>query len=171
MNKFWIYVKSILIPVITGGIIGIIISNFIDYSSLQKPFLAPPSTLFPIVWTILYILMGVSYGILKSKKLTSSEIDIIYYIQLIVNALWSIFFFVLKWRLFSIIWIIFLIALVITMIVKFYNKNKTAGIIQIPYLFKLVFDSLTKKPVIIVIRRRSCISVTDHYGSCWPSVR
>ena len=93
MKKIKIYIKSILIPVIVGGIVGLIISSSIDYNSLERPFLAPPSIAFPIVWTILYILMGVSYGILKSKQLTDSEIDLIYYIQLGVNSLWSIFSF------------------------------------------------------------------------------
>lgn len=70
MKKIKIYIKSILMPVIIGGIVGIINSSSIDYNSLAKPFLAPPSIAFPIVWTILYILIVVSYGILKSKKLT-----------------------------------------------------------------------------------------------------
>ena len=106
MNKIKIYAKSILIPVVVGGVVGLIISSTIDYNSLQKPFLAPPSIVFPIVWTILYILMGISYGILKSKGLTDKKIDLIYYIQLGVNAIWSIILFLLKWRLFAFIWII-----------------------------------------------------------------
>ena len=85
MEKLKIYAKSILIPVIIGGIVGILISNYIDYDSLIKPFLAPPSIVFPIMWTILYILMGISYGILKSKNLLNSEIKWIYYLQLFVN--------------------------------------------------------------------------------------
>ena len=141
MKKIKIYIKSILIPVIIGGIVGLLISSSIDYNSLEKPFLAPPSSAFPIVWTALYILMGISYGILKSKKLTNSEIDLIYYIQLAVNSLWSIFFFLLKWRLFSFIWIIVLAILIIVMILKFYNKNKVAGLIQIPYLLWVLFAS------------------------------
>lgn len=139
MNKIKIYTKSILIPVITGGIVGLIISQFIDYNTLEKPFLAPPSIVFPIVWTILYILMGISYGILKSNNLTNREIDKTYYIQLGVNAFWSIFFFLLKWRLFAFIWIILLILLVIDMIIKFYNKNKIAGLLQIPYILWVLF--------------------------------
>lgn len=139
MDKVKIYIKSILIPVIVGGIVGWLISPAIDYNSLQKPPLAPPSITFPIVWTILYILMGVSYGILKSNNLVDEKIDRIYYFQLVVNALWSIFFFLLKWRLFSVIWIIFLAILVIVMIYRFYEKNKTAGLIQIPYLIWVLF--------------------------------
>ena len=123
MSKIKIYVKSILIPVIIGGIVGIIISNSIDYNTLQKPFLAPPSIAFPIVWTILYILMGISYGILDSNSLVDSKTNIIYYLQLFVNALWSIIFFTLKWRLFAFIWILLLCILVIIMIYNFYKKN------------------------------------------------
>ena len=141
MNKISIYIKSILVPVVIGGIVGIITSRFIDYNSLQKPFLAPPGIAFPIVWTILYIAMGVSYGILKTKKLTNSEIDSIYYLQLGINALWSIFFFVFKWRLFSFIWIIILAIAVIIMIIKFYSKDKVAGLIQIPYILWVLFAS------------------------------
>lgn len=141
MKKIKVYIKSIIVPIIVGGIIGLIISPFIDYNNLKKPFLAPPSIAFPIVWTILYILMGVSYGILKSKQLTDSEIDLIYYIQLGVNSLWSIFFFLVKWRLFSFIWIIVLAILIIIMILKFYNKDKVAGLLQIPYLLWVLFAS------------------------------
>jgi len=138
-NKVWIYIKSILIPVAVGGIVGFIISGFIDYSSLQKPFLAPPSIVFPIVWTILYILMGVSYGMLKSKELTDEKTNIIYYVQLAINALWPIFFFVFKWRLFSFFWIILLDVAVILMIVNFYKKDKIVGLLQIPYLLWSLF--------------------------------
>lgn len=141
MNKIKIYIKSIAIPVIVGGIVGLIISSSIDYNTLQKPFLAPTSIVFPIAWTILYILMGISYGILESNQLTDRKIDLIYYIQLGVNALWSIFFFLLKWRLFSFIWIILLAILIIIMIIKFYNKNKIAGLLQIPYLLWVLFAS------------------------------
>ena len=141
MSKTKIYVKSILIPVFIGGIVGLIISGSIDYNSLQKPFLAPPSILFPIVWTILYILMGVSYGILESKSLIEPKTKFIYYLQLFVNATRSIIFFTLKWRLFAFIWIILLDLLVIIMIIEFYKKNKIAGLIQIPYLLWVLFAS------------------------------
>ena len=141
MEKIKIYAKSILIPVVVGGIIGIIISGFIDYNSLQKPILSPPSILFPIMWTILYVLMGISYGILESNKLVDKKINIIYYLQLFVNAMWSILFFVLKLRLFSFIWILILDILVAIMIISFYKKNKVAGLLQIPYIIWIIFAS------------------------------
>lgn len=141
MSKFKTYAKSILIPVIIGGVVGLIISGSIDYNSLQKPFLSPPSVLFPIIWTILYVLMGVSYGLLKDKSLIDSNIKVIYYLQLFVNALWSIIFFTFKWRLFGFIWIILLDILVIIMIINFYKKNKLSGLLQIPYLLWSLFAS------------------------------
>ena len=79
MSNFKIYVKSILIPIVVGAVVGFIISGFMDYSSLERPFLAPPAILFPIVWTILYTLMGVSYGILESNSLVDSEVNLVYY--------------------------------------------------------------------------------------------
>lgn len=141
MKKFWLYAKSIFIPLAIGGIVGLIISNFMDYNALNKPPLSPPSILFPIMWTILYILMGFSYGILKSNYKIDMDIKFIYYLQLGVNALWSIFFFVLKLRLFSFIWILLLALLVFIMIIKFYQKNKISGLLQIPYLLWVLFAS------------------------------
>ncbi len=137
--KFKIYIKSIAIPLILGSIVGFLISGFIDYNSLNKPFLAPPSILFPIIWTILYILMGVSYGILDANSFTNSKINFIYYLQLFFNLLWPIIFFVFKWRLFAFFWILPLLIFIIIMILKFYNKNKLAGLIQIPYLLWTLF--------------------------------
>lgn len=150
MNKILIYIKSILVPLLIGGLVGIVTSNYIDYNSLIQPSWAPPSFLFPIVWTILYALMGVSYGILKSNSLLDSKASRLYYVQLFVNALWSIFFFVFKWRLFSFIWILLLIVLVFLMIKDFYSKNKVAGLIQLPYLLWIIFASFLNLAVYLL---------------------
>lgn len=139
MSKFKIYAKSILIPVVVGGIVGLLISGSIDYDTLEKPLLAPPSLAFPINWTILYVLMGVSYGVLISNSLVDARINFIYYLQLFFNALWPIAFFILKWRLFAFFWIIVLAILIAIMVVKFYDKNKVAGLLQIPYLLWTLF--------------------------------
>ena len=141
MNKLKVYIKSIILPLAVGGIIGLITSSSIDYNNLQKPPLAPPGYLFPIIWTILFALMGISYGILKNKKLVDEKINPIYYLQLVVNALWSIFFFTFKWRLFSFIWIILLDVLIFIMIIRFFNKDKLAGLLQLPYLLWAIFAS------------------------------
>lgn len=152
MSKFKIYFKSILIPVVVGGIVGLLISKSIDYNSLAQPPLSPPSFLFPIVWSVLYILMGISYGILKSKDLIDSKINLIYYSQLFVNALWSFIFFVFKWRFFAFIWIILLDILVINMVIQFYHKDKTAGLLQIPYVLWVLFASYLNLGVYLLNR-------------------
>jgi len=141
MKNLFIYVKSILIPLLIGGIVSFITSRYMDNSMLVQPSFAPPAILFPIVWTILYTLMGVSYGILKTNSLTNDKINTIYYFQLFVNALWSFLFFVFEWRLFAFFWILLLIVLVILMIIEFYKKNKISGLLQIPYLLWIIFAS------------------------------
>lgn len=152
MSQIKVYVKSILIPVAVGIIVGLITSSSIQYNTLVKPVLAPPGILFPIVWTILYILMGVSYGILKSNDLANPQIRLIYYLQLFVNAMWSIFFFNLEWRLFAFIWLLLLIALVIVMIIMFYKQNKLAGLLQIPYLLWCLFAAYLNLSIYILNR-------------------
>ena len=129
----------VFFPLLVGTIVGLLISNSIDYSYLVKPPLSPPSILFPIVWSILYLLMGISYFILKKNDNTNIIISFIYYLQLFVNFLWSIIFFNLEWRLFSIIWIILLDILVILMIYLFYKKDKIAGFLNIFYLIWILF--------------------------------
>ena len=96
--------------------------------------------------------MGVSYGILESNGQVDSEINFIYYLQLFVNALWSIIFFTLERRLFAFLWILLLIVLVVIMISKFYDKNKVAGLLQIPYLLWLVFAAILNFSVYLLNR-------------------
>ena len=83
--------------------------------------------------------MGVSYGILEISSQVDSNINSIYYSQLFVNAFWPILFFVFKLRFLSFVWIIILVLLVIKMVREFYEKNKTAGFIQLPYLAWCIF--------------------------------
>lgn len=139
MDKVKIYLRAIIIPVAVGIFIGILTSGFNDYQTLEKPFLAPPGFLFPIIWSILYVLMGVSYGKLKVEGIVDEDTRKIYYTQLLVNALWPIIFFIFKWRFIAFLWIILLVILVYKMVTKFTNKNKLAGTLQIPYLIWTIF--------------------------------
>ncbi len=139
MNNIKTYTKTILLPLLIGGIVGFIIAPFMDYPMLEKPPFAPPGILFPIVWTILYFFMGVSYAILKTKGLTDEATNKIYYQQLAINSLWPIIFFLFKWRLFAFVWILLLDVAIVIMIKRFYEKNKTAGLLQVPYLIWSLF--------------------------------
>lgn len=141
MNRVKIYAPAILIPVLSGAAVGLITSGSMDYESLNRPALSPPGILFPIVWSILYILMGVGYGILKEKGKNDDAVKIIYYAQLVVNLLWSIAFFVFKWRLFAFFWILLLDALVIIMAIQFGKRVPLAGYLQIPYIIWVLFAS------------------------------
>lgn len=150
MNNKKIWIKSILIPLVLGGIVGIIISKSMDYDTLIKPPLSPPGFIFGIVWSILYILMGISYGILDTKKLVDVKVNKIYYLQLIVNLIWPIIFFVFKQRLLAFIWIILLVVLIIYMIITFYKKNKLSAYLQIPYLLWTLFATYLNLGVYIL---------------------
>ncbi len=127
---------SILIPVIIGLLSGLIsIAGIKSFNSLKSPFLSPPGFIFPIVWTILYVLMGISsYLIYNENDYQSSFCLKIYALNLFINFLWSPIFFGLGLRLFSFIWIIILDIVVIYMIICFYKVNKKAAYLQIPYL-------------------------------------
>ncbi len=125
-----------LLPIFFGTIVGIITSSFINYRDLIQPPFSPPGFIFPIIWSILYLLMGISYSLLKNK---TKEIKNIYYLQLGVNYLWSIIFFAFKWRLIAIIWIILLDILVFIMLLVFKRENKVSFYLQIPYFIWCLF--------------------------------
>ena len=152
MSKLKNYALSIIIPLALGGIVGFLISGSMNYDTLNQPPLSPPSILFPIVWTILYALMGISFGILRDKGLADPDDKLINYAQLIVNLLWPIAFFVLEWRLFAFIWILILDALVAIMIITFYRRDKTAALLQLPYLIWVLFASYLNLGVYILNR-------------------
>ena len=139
MTKVKMYLQSILIPLGLGIIVSIFLKDSFDYDNLIKPTLAPPGWIFPIVWTILYSLMGISYAILKSKGMNTEEVSSIYGRQLFVNLLWPIFFFGLEQRGIALIFILVLVLLVIKMISIFYEKDQLAGLLQIPYLLWILF--------------------------------
>ena len=128
-----------LLPIIGGAIVGLITSGYMDYNDIVKPPLSPPGIVFPIVWTILYILMGISYFIATKDNNDSKELDQIYLLQLLVNFLWPIIFFVLKMYFTAFLWIILLIILVIVMIKELLKVNKVSSYLQIPYLIWLLF--------------------------------
>ncbi len=129
--------KKFIILLIVTFFIGVIPSLLVgnDVTGLILPKFYPPKILFPIIWSILYLLMTISVY-LATKN--SDDAYKIYFIQLIVNAFWTVIFFGLKLRLLAFIWIIFLFILVIIMIKKFYKENKTAGLLQIPYIIWLL---------------------------------
>ena len=146
---------AILIPLIGGFIISLItrggVNNYTE--NLIKPSFAPPSIVFPIVWTILYILMGYSsYLIYDSMSCHKGTCLLLYALQLFINFIWPIIFFNLEARLFAFLFIILLDIVVILMIYCFYGINKKAGLINIPYLIWLLFATILNFSVYILNR-------------------
>ncbi len=137
------YIVGILIPVAVGLLAALFTRGNMDiYQSIQKPALAPPAILFPIVWTILYILMGISSTLVynsDSDSTTKTGALFIYGLQLAVNFFWSIFFFNLEAYLFSFVWLVILWLLIVLMILRFRRINPTAAWLQIPYLVWVTF--------------------------------
>lgn len=112
------------------------------YSELIKPGFAPPSFIFPIVWTIIYILMGISaYRILKKGYESPKVKDAMFYyvVQLVLNFIWSILFFGFDLRLTALITIVIIIVVVVIMIIKFYKIDKASAYINIAYLLWLFY--------------------------------
>lgn len=133
--------KSIALPLLVGVVASLFTQNAMrDFEALNQPPLSPPNWLFPIVWTILYILMGISAYLIKVSDASETEKSnalTLYNYQLIVNFLWPVFFFNFGWYLFSFVWLLLLWALVALMIWRFDKINKTAAYLNIPYLLWL----------------------------------
>lgn len=142
INKRLLF-TCIAIPIIVGMIAAILTRDSMKvFESLLQPPLSPPGWLFPVVWTVLYILMGISsYLVLtadadKDEKLKAIRL---YGYQLVVNFLWPTLFFNFGWYLFSFFWLLLLWIMVLVMILRFRDINKLAAYMNIPYLIWLTF--------------------------------
>ncbi len=136
-------VICIAIPLLVGLISGLLTrGGMMSFATLNQPPLSPPAWLFPVVWTILYTLMGISsYLVLVSEGESKERTDAlaVYFYQLVVNFLWPVFFFSFQWYLFAFVWLLFLWVLVAIMIWRFWSISKVAAYINIPYLIWLTF--------------------------------
>ena len=104
MKKHWkVLIFCILLPLAAGGAASLLSNNGMEaFRSITQPPLSPPAWLFPVVWTILYTLMGISsYLILISEEANIRRAGMLYGYQLLVNFLWPTFFFNFQWYLFS----------------------------------------------------------------------
>ena len=146
---------AILIPVIGGLIIALItrggVNNYTN--NLIKPEFAPPKILFPIVWTILYLLMGYSsYLVYNTKSFYKSSCLLLYGLNLFLNFIWPIIFFNIEARLFAFLFIILLDFVVVLMIYCFLGINKKAAYLNIPYFLWLLFATILNFSVYILNR-------------------
>ena len=146
MKKFIQLIIFLAIPFLVTSIATLNTSAGDSYSSFNNPAFAPPAIVFPIVWTILYLLMGISSYLIYSTTTTNNAKKFkaltVYGVQLILNAIWPFIFFNLQMFLLAYILILIMIALVIYMIYLFYDISKVSAYLQLPYLIWLGFASI-----------------------------
>jgi len=132
----------VAIPLAVGGISALVTQGSMEtFERLNQPPLSPPGWLFPVVWTVLFALMGIaSYLVSASETGERRKRALITYgVQLTFNFLWTIVFFNLEWFLFAFVWLIALWLLILATLVQFYRIRKTAGYLLIPYLLWVAF--------------------------------
>jgi tryptophan-rich sensory protein len=146
MNKWLTILLCIGMPLAIGGISGYMTAQNIQswYPSLSKPFFNPPNAVFGPVWTVLYILMGISFYLVLREPPSEQKKQaiIIFVIQLLLNWWWSIFFFRFHWIGFAIVDIILLWLFILLMIRKFYHLSTIAANLQWPYFLWVSFASV-----------------------------
>ena len=137
MLSFWKKYKSLILsialPLGIGIVAGLLTMGAMeDFSALNQPPLSPPGWLFPVVWTILYILMGVSAWRIKQKDRQARPLAT-YRLSLVFNFFWPIFFFVCQMWLLALVWLVILWILVLIYTAGYFHIDRTAGWLQIPY--------------------------------------
>lgn len=147
LQKLLRFIPMVALPLIVGAISALLTGNAMDsYQVMNQPPLAPPAWLFPVAWTILYILMGLgSYYLLLApaesieKKRAKCIATIVYFIQLCFNFVWSLIFFDAKQYTFAFVWLMILWVMIIVMIWKTSKVCWKAMLMFIPYLLWCTF--------------------------------
>ncbi len=116
------------------------------YQTLNKPSFSPPNWIFGSVWTILYFLMGISLYLVWTKR----TVPTVFWIQLILNALWSIIFFGMRNPTLALVDIVALWIAIVLTIKSFYRINKLAGKLLIPYLLWVSFATILNLSIVLL---------------------
>lgn len=134
-------IKQLLISLGVGGLAALLTRGNMDlFETINKPSFSPPAILFPIVWTILYILMGISaYMIAEDTSKEAVNARRLYAAQLFFNFFWSLIFFNGQWYLAAFIWLVVLWSLIFLWILSLMKVKILAGVLQIPYLLWVTF--------------------------------
>lgn len=137
---------SLLLWIVTCSLAGIFGAQFEPgtwYELLQKPSWTPPDWVFPLVWPLLYIMMGISAWLLwRKERLSISDRPLRwFFVQLILNGLWSWIFFGMNLIAVGLAEILLLWLTLLFTILLFWNKNRLAGLLLIPYLLWVSYAS------------------------------
>lgn len=146
-SYIWRFVVSLAIPLGVGGLSALIAGDAMSaFGDFNQPPLAPPAWLFPVAWTILYILMGVAFFLVwihpTDLQITKGEkafFFIVYGIQLAFNFAWSIFFFNLGWHWFTFFWLIMLWTMILGLVIWGVKNHRAVMWLLLPYLLWVTF--------------------------------
>ena len=143
MKRIWKFIISILIPLIASFIGAFFTVGSVStwYITLIKPSFNPPNWVFGPVWTILYLMMGVSLYLVWTRKYHKMAF-VFWGLQLFLNILWSVLFFGLRMPLFAFVEIIFLWIAILMTIVYFYRINRLSAYLLIPYILWVSFAAI-----------------------------
>lgn len=140
-KKYMPYIVSILISLGIGGLSAFLTKDSMPiYSSINRPALSPPPELFPIVWTVLFVLIGIAAGIIWCSNGRQIDPALLFYgAQLVFNFCWTLIFFNFRAYLAAFIWLCLLLVLIGITMIKFFRIKKTAGWLLLPYFAWVCF--------------------------------
>ena len=153
-RKYIINICLILSPILIGIASSILTRDMmVEYGNLNKPFLSPPTILFPIAWTVLYLLMGIGAALIYSKQEYSGYRSVgltLHMVQLILNFFWSIIFFNMGKYYFAFVWLVILWLVVFSMLMNYKKISSTAFFLNVPYIVWLTFAGYLNLAVAII---------------------
>lgn len=145
---------AVLLPLAVGGVSGLLTSSGVSswYTTLEKPLLNPPSFVFGPVWTILYIMMGISLYLVWNNRNSHDKQFLfkLFGFQITLNFLWSIFFFGLENPILAFIDIVLLWCFILANIIYFYKVSKLAGWLLVPYILWVSFASYLNLSIVLL---------------------
>ena len=152
MKKAKTYLFSILLALTVGGLSALATANNMNiYDKINMPALSPPGWLFPVVWTILFVLMGISAAMIFTDTSAKKDDALFFYaVSLVLNFSWSIFFFNMQSFVLAFVILIALWLSIILTIVKYYSINKTAAWLQLPYLLWVTFAGYLNFAIVLL---------------------
>ncbi len=143
-RKIITFVIAVALPLAIGGFSAFLTKDNMNiYEEINTPPLSPPSFLFPVVWTILYILMGISSAFIwfnRSEDKDTADKGLLYYAgSLFFNFVWSLIFFNFRAYFFAFVWLLMMLALIILTVINYKKVVPLAAYLKIPYILWTAF--------------------------------
>jgi len=154
MRRLLRLLVSLVLPLAVGFTGSVFTSSSVNswYLNISKPVFNPPSWLFGPVWTALYILMGLAFYFVWQNGYSNKLLlpFVVYFLQLLLNFLWSFLFFGLRNPLWAFVDIVLLWVLIIINIVLFFKQRKLAGVLLLPYILWVSFATALNLAIVIL---------------------